>query len=68
MYIYVLLVWDGWSVVFVLWLPFGFYCHCTTQENETALLRASYYGHKEVTKLLLKEGADVNLCDEVSIN
>ena len=37
------------------------------QWGNTALIKASYKGHKEVAKLLVDHGADVNIKNDVSI-
>ena len=37
------------------------------QYGYTALIWASDYGYKEVVKLLLDHGADINMQDEVSV-
>ena len=37
------------------------------QDGYTALIWASYNGHKEVVKLLLDHEADINMQDEVSV-
>ena len=37
----------------------------TTQEGVTALYYASQEGHMTVVRLLLENGADVNICDKV---
>ena len=37
------------------------------QDGNTALMWASYNGHKEMAKLLLDHGANINIKDKVSI-
>jgi len=38
---------------------------CCLQDNQTALMTASYEGHKKVVILLTQEGAKVNRTDKV---
>ena len=33
-------------------------------QEETALSQSVYFGHEENARLLIREGADVNLCDK----
>ena len=41
--------------------------HCTFQDGRTPLYWASRNGHKDVTKLLLDRGPDVNIADRVGM-
>ena len=36
-----------------------------TQESRTPLYWASFYGHRAVVELLLENGADISICNEV---
>ena len=40
----------------------------TTQNGVTALYYASQEGHVTVMRLLLENGADVNICDKVVVD
>ena len=42
------------------------YMYCSLQEGHTALITASWKGHKECIEELLKHGAKVDHEDEVS--
>ncbi len=51
--------------MFIL-IPLFYTCNSSLQERNSALVKAAFFGHTDIVKILLSSGAYVNLANKVS--